>query len=218
MAYYGRMPTRSLLTAVCTVGIALVLAGCSNGSSSPTTSGTAAPTTSSAAPSPSPTGSPDGPLWVVNNCQTGEAVPAASPDLPPLSGVEGLAVSSGGGAPKVAVSLTSTPAEELITVDLVEGEGDPVPATGAAVTVEYCGVGQETRTFFDSSWSRGEPATFPLSSVIAGWTEGIPGMKPGGRRVLVIPGDLAYGPDGRPPVILPNETLIFVVELLEWSS
>ena len=65
---------------------------------------------------------------------------------------------------------------------------------------------------FDSSWARGSAATFPLDGVIAGWQQGLPGMQVGGQRILVIPGDLAYG-EAPPQGIAPNETLIFLVDL-----
>ena len=94
------------------------------------------------------------------------------------------------------------------------GKGDPVEP-GAELTVQYVGMGQQSRAEFDSSWTRGEPATFPLDGVIQGWQEGILGMKPGGRRLLVIPGSMAYGPQGNPPAIMPDETLVFVVDLIE---
>ncbi|RMF82079.1 MAG: FKBP-type peptidyl-prolyl cis-trans isomerase, partial [Planctomycetota bacterium] len=68
---------------------------------------------------------------------------------------------------------------------------------------------------FDSSRDRGKPISFPLNRVIPGWSEGVSMMKVGGRRLLVIPPELGYGPGGRPPVIPPNSTLIFDVELLE---
>jgi peptidylprolyl isomerase len=100
---------------------------------------------------------------------------------------------------------------ELVTEDLVVGDGEEVPE-GATVTVDYAGVfldGSE----FDSSFSRGQPATFPLSGVIEGWTEGIPGMRVGGRRLLVIPSELAYGAAGRPG-IPPDSPLVFVVDMV----
>lgn len=106
------------------------------------------------------------------------------------------------------------PPKELVKNDLEEGTG-PAAKAGDEVTVQYVGVGYTTKKEFDSSWSRNEPFTFPLGSgsVIPGWEEGIEGMKAGGRRELVIPPELAYGPAGSPPVIGKNETLIFVVDL-----
>ena len=117
-------------------------------------------------------------------------------------------------APVIAVLEGAVPVTSLVISDVVAGSGSAV-AEGATVTVEYCGVGLSSGTVFDSSWARGEPATFPLSGVIAGWQDGIPGMEPGGRRLLVIPADLAYG-DQPPPGsgIAPGESLIFVVDLV----
>jgi peptidylprolyl isomerase len=114
--------------------------------------------------------------------------------------------------PKVTVPDGPAP-KELEVVDIVEGDGAEAKA-GDAVTVQYVGVGYDSKEEFDSSWSRNEPATFGLAEVIAGWGEGIPGMKVGGRRELTIPANLAYGPAGSPPTIGPNEPLIFVVDLL----
>jgi peptidylprolyl isomerase len=107
------------------------------------------------------------------------------------------------------------PPSELVTEDLVEGDGAEAKK-GDEVTVHYVGVGYESEEEFDASWDRGEPFTFTLGSgmVIPGWEEGVEGMKEGGRRELIIPGELAYGPEGRPPTIGPNETLIFVVDLV----
>lgn len=106
------------------------------------------------------------------------------------------------------------PAQTLEKNDLVVGTGKEAKA-GDEITVEYVGVGQKSKKEFDTSWG-GEPLVFGLGSglVITGWEEGIPGMKVGGRRELVIPGEMAYGPEGSPPEIGPNETLIFVVDLL----
>lgn len=117
-------------------------------------------------------------------------------------------------APVIAVLEGAVPATSLVVSDVVAGSGSAV-AEGATVTVEYCGVGLASGTVFDSSWARGEPATFPLSGVIAGWQDGIPGMQPGGRRLLVIPADLAYGQQPPPGSgIAPGESLIFVVDLV----
>jgi FKBP-type peptidyl-prolyl cis-trans isomerase len=99
--------------------------------------------------------------------------------------------------------------------DVVTGTG-PEAAPGQTAVVHYTGWLTDG-TKFDSSRDRGEPFSFPLGGgqVIAGWDQGVAGMKVGGRRKLVIPPDLGYGPGGSPPVIPPAATLIFDVELLE---
>lgn len=119
------------------------------------------------------------------------------------------------GAPDVPIE-PGPPPTELVIEDLVEGEGDPVPE-GATVTAHYIGVSCSTGEIFDSSWARGAPTPFPLSGVIQGWQQGIPGMKPGGRRLLVIPPDIGYGSTGSPPKIAPDETLYFVVDLVSFE-
>ncbi len=97
--------------------------------------------------------------------------------------------------------------------DLKVGTG-PVVAKGATVTANYVGVACSTGKIFDSSYAHGQAIQFPLTNVIPGWTNGIPGMKVGGVRVLSIPADQAYG--ANPPQgsgIAPNEPLIFLVEI-----
>jgi peptidylprolyl isomerase len=99
--------------------------------------------------------------------------------------------------------------------DVVQGNGEEA-ATGDQVSVQYVGTSWSTGKEFDSSWSRNkEPFKFQVGSgmVIPGWDQGIIGMKVGGRRELVVPPDMAYGPQGQPPAIGPNETLIFVIDL-----
>ncbi len=133
--------------------------------------------------------------------------------------VVGPATVSGalGQEPKVVVAVSSTPAPALEVADSAVGTG-PMVTADSTVTAHYVGYGAQSGAMFDSSWSRGEPATFPLSGVIAGWQQGLVGMQAGGRRVLVIPGDLAYGaapPDGSG--IKANETLIFVVDLVSFQ-
>lgn len=98
---------------------------------------------------------------------------------------------------------------------MVEKEGTGAqPAASDEVTVHYTGKLLDG-TVFDSSVSRGEPATFPLNRVIPGWTEGVQLMKEGGKYTFFIPSDLAYGPQGVPNAIPPHSTLIFDVELIK---
>ena len=101
---------------------------------------------------------------------------------------------------------------------LVEKEGTgATPTATSEVTVHYTGRLLDG-TVFDSSVSRGEPATFPLNRVIPGWTEGLQLMKEGGKTTFFIPSDLAYGPNGIPNAIPPHSTLIFDVELIKVNS
>jgi peptidylprolyl isomerase len=121
------------------------------------------------------------------------------------------------GAPPVPI-VAGPPPTALQTTDLVEGTGEVVPA-GATITVDYIGASCSTGTIFDASYGTGQPATFPLDGVIDGWTQGIPGMKVGGQRLLVIPPDQAYGDTGAPGGgIAPGETLWFVVEVKDIAT
>ncbi len=114
---------------------------------------------------------------------------------------------------------TRTRSKEITTqsgltyTDLVEGTGAS-PKRGDTVSVHYVGT-LEGGKEFDSSYKRGEPSDFQIGvgKVIKGWDEGLMTMKVGGKRRLVIPGKLGYGPQGRPPDIPPNATLLFDVEL-----
>ena len=100
---------------------------------------------------------------------------------------------------------------ELVITDIVIGDGaEALP--GATVDVHYLGVDFETGEQFDSSWDRNESISFPLQGLIAGWQEGIPGMRVGGRRQLVIPPALAYGESGGHR--LSGRTLVFIIDLL----
>lgn len=101
--------------------------------------------------------------------------------------------------------------ETLVIEDIIVGDGAEA-TPGANVDVHYVGVGYDSGEEFDSSWGRGQSIQFPLRGLIAGWQEGIPGMKVGGRRKLTIPPQLAYGPAGGHP--LGGQTLIFVIDLL----
>jgi hypothetical protein len=120
------------------------------------------------------------------------------------------------GAPAVPVKVGPPPAQ-LIKEDLKVGTGATVGAKDT-VTAHYIGVACSTGKIFDSSYSRNQPIPFSLSGVIKGWTDGIPGMQVGGQRLLGIPAEQAYGPQGSPPDIGPNEALWFVVEIVETKA
>jgi peptidylprolyl isomerase len=101
---------------------------------------------------------------------------------------------------------------ELVIRDIEVGTGaEALP--GSTVDVHYLGVDFESGEEFDSSWSRNQSIDFPLNNLIKGWQEGIPGMKVGGRRELICPPQLAYGPAGGGHR-LSGRTLIFVIDLL----
>jgi peptidylprolyl isomerase len=104
---------------------------------------------------------------------------------------------------------------ELEITDLTVGDGEEAKA-GQQVVVHYVGVAFSTGEEFDSSWSRNSPFEFPLGAgrVIAGWDQGVAGMRVGGRRRLTIPAKLAYGDRGAGNAIRPGENLIFVVDLV----
>jgi peptidylprolyl isomerase len=104
---------------------------------------------------------------------------------------------------------------DLVVEDLVPGTGAEATA-GSNVEVHYVGVAHSTGEEFDASWNRGQTLRFPLGAgrVITGWDRGVAGMKVGGRRRLVIPPHLGYGARGAGGAIKPNETLIFVVDLV----
>ena len=110
---------------------------------------------------------------------------------------------------------TGPPPSELVITDITVGDGEEAKP-GQNVTVHYVGVSHDNGDEFDASWNRNEPFQFPLGGgrVIAGWDQGVAGMKVGGRRQLVIPPHLAYGDRGAGGVIKPGATLVFVVDLL----
>jgi peptidylprolyl isomerase len=105
---------------------------------------------------------------------------------------------------------------DLVITDVIVGDGEEAVA-GKNVAVHYVGVAHSTGEEFDASYNRGSAFVFPLGGgrVIAGWDQGVQGMKVGGRRQLVIPAHLGYGNQSPTPAIKPGETLIFVVDLLE---
>src|SRR5215217_582559 len=135
---------------------------------------------------------------------TATGTPTAAPDNKDLS------------TKPTVLQPTGEPPLKLVKQDIVKGKGKRAK-TGDHVTVQYVGVAYSTGQQFDASWDSGQPFEFDLGQgmVIPGWDEGVPGMRVGGRRMLTIPPDLAYGREGRPPAIAPNETLIFIVDLVK---
>ena len=220
----GRESHRSLTLRLLVVSGAtaclVALAGCASSSptagSSPVSSPSREDSTAAAAPSAS-TIEPDGGAdpYLTSNCALPTA-PVASQE-PPADGQTLGAVTvtyDEQQVPEVTIGPQAGPVADLETLDLVVGEGAEVKA-GDVISFNYCGVGMTTRQVFDSSWARGEALTYGLDELIPGWITGLPGMKEGGQRLLVIPGDLGYGPDPNPASgILPDETLVFVVQLL----
>ncbi len=133
------------------------------------------------------------------------------------SGESPATEAAGGEKTKPAVTVPKgAPPKKLEVEEIEEGSGAEAKS-GDEVTVQYVGVNYKNGKEFDSSWSRNEPFAFTLGAgeVIPGWDQGVEGMKIGGRRELIIPPELAYGEAGAPPAIAPNETLVFVIDLLE---
>jgi peptidylprolyl isomerase len=117
--------------------------------------------------------------------------------------------------PTIEIPPDTTPSVELQLEDIEVGEGE-VALSGQTVEVHYVGVSWGTGKEFDASWNRGDTFKFSLGrrQVIAGWDEGVAGMKVGGRRRITIPPHLGYGKRGAGGVIGPDETLVFVVDLV----
>lgn len=150
------------------------------------------------------------------NTISGEENSASSGKSSAESGASAVKKSAGGEKTKPEVTVPSGPPPQQLEIKEIEKGSGKAAKAGDEVLVQYVGVGYESEEEFDSSWSRNEPLPLTLGAggVIPGWEQGIEGMKVGGRRELIIPPKLAYGAQGSPPVIGPNETLIFVIDLL----
>lgn len=186
---------RTLPAASVVLAVVLTVAGC--GGDPEPTGDAPAPAPTSAAPStaaPAP----------VEPAAPGEPAPG----VPALTGSPTDLT-----APTQAEAGSGQPPTELVTQDVVVGDG-PAATLDDTVAVRYTGTLYSDGTVFDSSWSRGDaPITFPLNGVVPGFAQGIEGMQVGGRRVIVMPPELAYG-DNPPPGIPPGATLVFVVDLV----
>ncbi len=137
-----------------------------------------------------------------------KTAPTPAGTAAPVADVEGTTLT----LPAVTAPEWKPGPGQMKVWDVAEGAGEPCKP-GATVTIHYTGWTKDGN-IFDSSVKRGQAATFPLGNLIRGWQEGIPGMKPGGVRRLMIPPDWAYGERGSPPAIPPNAELVFEVKLI----
>jgi peptidylprolyl isomerase len=189
-----RLCVRTATFAVLAAG-SIGLAACS---SSPSSSSSSTTTTTAGSGTTATTAAPSG--------ASGQIAPVQNPSP----------VGTFGTKPVVSPP-TGTPPSQLESTDLITGTG-PAVKSSDTVTVQYVGVAWSNGKQFDASWNdgSGQPVSFPLSRVIPGWTQGMVGMKVGGRRELVIPPNLGYG--ANPPQgsgIAVNDTLIFIIDLVK---
>jgi len=187
------------LTPIFFVCIALAVAGCGGDDSTTESTDTTQATTTESPPAESTAPKAAKPE------ATRKAKPEPSKQAKPA-----------GGKTKPKVTVPSGPPPKQLEIEDIEVGSGATAKEGDVVSVQYVGVGYGSGEEFDASWDRGEPFPFQLGAgmVIAGWDQGVEGMKVGGRRELIIPPGLAYGQAGSPPAIGPNETLIFVIDLL----
>jgi peptidylprolyl isomerase len=180
---------RRLLTPLCGALLIAAVGGCGSSSKTASIPSANAPASSSTATTAAAT-------------STATTATTSTPSNPALAH-----------KPKVVVPKGPAPTH-LVTRDIIVGMG-PVAHAGQTVSVQYVGVLYRNGKQFDASWDRGQPFSFPLGQgqVIPGWDQGVAGMHVGGRRELIIPPSLAYGAQGSPPAIGPNEPLVFVVDL-----
>ena len=191
MTYYKALSTirHRVVLGVATLAAAALIAGCGSSSSSSTIGVGNENTADSALAKSTET--------------TSTSTTAKTPTTGPLS-------------KEPTVTPPSGPAPSKLEIkDVITGTGAEAK-DGDTVTVNYVGVLYHGGKVFDASWKRNEPFTFSLGKgqVIPGWEKGVPGMKVGGRRELVVPAELAYGAKGSPPSIPPNEPLVFTIDLL----
>jgi len=194
------MTNRSLAAPALAAAVALALAGCGSSAApgiepAPSAGLTAAPASTT-------------PTTTTPTTSTTATTPTSTTPLPASFNTK----------PKVPIP-SGPPPKKLVIKDLIKGTG-PVATPGSTVTVQYVGDLYKSGKQFDASWDDGgQPVAEPLSNVIQGWQQGIPGMKVGGRRELIIPPSLAYANQAKPgsgaghAAIPPNSTLVFVIDL-----
>lgn len=140
----------------------------------------------------------------ISNSAGSSTSSGSAPALPIVS-------ANAGEAPSISAP-SGTPPAELTTSDVIVGSGAEVLPT-STLTVHYTLMAWSTGQVVESSWDSGAPATFPLANLVEGWKIGLPGAKVGGRRLLILPPEMGYGPAGSGP-IGPNETLIFAIDII----
>ena len=223
-----RIRVNALTVVVASALAAMLLGGCES-TSLPSSSGSSGTPSASSVSSPAmPSGTPvvpspsasaseyqpadvnAGAPYVGIDCLNGHVTPGKiAPPGPSLGGV--WAQLRTDSAPGIVVREGAPNVPEVQTLDLIDGTGQAVEATDTVV-MDYCGVGLETRTAFDSSWVHGGAFPVPLPKVIPGWRDAVTGMKVGGTRVMLVPAALGFG--NKPPKgsgITPGETIAFVV-------
>ncbi len=159
---------------------------------------------------PAPTESPTPTPTPIPHRDKADGTPVA-----PLEGFPTVTLAADG-TPTITIPDTAPPTE-LKLETLIKGNGDTVP-DGATVVVHYTGVNWTTGEVFDSSWTRGGPATFSTTQVIKGFSAAIVGQTVGSQVVVVIPPADGYGPNGKPPKISGTDVLVFVVDILGFAS
>jgi len=183
-----------LITLTCALALAVAVSAC--GSSSPTAPGVQLAPAQGATAAAVTTASSSATTTASATSTSSVALPAALKTKPKV------------------VPPSGPPPSKLVIKDLIKGTG-PAATAASTVTVQYVGVLYKGGKQFDASWNdgTGQPTALPLSGVIPGWKQGIPGMKVGGRRELIIPASLGYGASGSPPKIPANAALVFVIDL-----
>ncbi|MBX6371745.1 MAG: FKBP-type peptidyl-prolyl cis-trans isomerase [Acidothermus sp.] len=189
------------------VVLAVVLTGSGNKKSAALASASPSASSSVSSPPPPPTHAPGCTFNPATQTPSASASPTPSPTWTLPAGADPALRTE----PSITIPAGPVPIT-VQTKDLIVGKGETVQPNDT-VTVNYVGLNYVDCTVFDSSWEKGAPATFSLSGLIAGFKQGMEGMKVGGRREIIVPPSLGYGSTGAGK-IKPNEELVFVVDLL----